>query len=207
MKLALTCFVGLLTAGILGAQEVPRFSATIGGGFTEPLGNTGRNLDTGWNIQGGVGVNINAYLGIQVQGQFNDFGINGSTLTNLGYPGGDVHIFSATVDPVIHLNPKGHVDFYLIGGGGLYHTYQEFTQPSVETFTGYNPFFGFYNFGVPSSQVLSSYSVNKPGWNAGVGVAFGTKVHGKFFAESRYTHVYMTRSHIDYLPVTFGYRW
>jgi hypothetical protein len=51
------CF-GLSVIGSLNAQEVPQFSFDLGGGFTQPVGNTGRHLDEGWNIQGGVGFNF-----------------------------------------------------------------------------------------------------------------------------------------------------
>ena len=208
MKLLATCFTALLCGGMLSAQEVSHFAFDIGGGFTNPVGNTGRHLDNGWNIQGGVGFNFAPWVGAMLQTQFDDMGINSGTLQNLGYPGGAVHVFSATIDPIVHLNPKGHVDVYLIGGGGLYHTYQEFTAPTVATFTGFDPFFGFYQYGVPASQVLASSSVNKPGVNGGLGIAIGTKWHGKLFAEARYNRIFMHNDiHYDYIPVTFGFRW
>jgi len=210
MKLVFACSALLFSATLAIAQnnEVPRFSGSIAGGFTNPLGTTGEHLDTGWNIQGGAGVNFNAWLGAQIQGQFDDFGINRTTLDNAGFPDGAVHVFSATIDPIVHLTPHSHADIYLIGGGGLYHVYHEFTQPTVAAVTGYDPFFGFFTVGVPADQVLASYSVNKPGWNGGMGIAFGTKYHGKFFAEARFTHVFMSRGvHMDYLPVSFGFRW
>jgi hypothetical protein len=31
-------------------------------------------------------------------------GINGATLGTSGFPGGDIHVFSATVDPIVHLD-------------------------------------------------------------------------------------------------------
>jgi hypothetical protein len=49
--------------------------------------------------------------------------------------------------------------------------------------------------------------VNKPGWNGGLGVALGTKWHGKIFVEARNTQIFMNGSHPDYVPVTFGFRW
>ena len=116
-------------------------------------------------------------------------------------------MFSATLDPIVHLNPKGHFDLYLTGGGGLYHRYQEFTQPSVQVTTGFDPFFGFYPVAVPVTQVLGSYSVNKFGVDAGAGVAMGTKWHGKIFAEAKYNRIFMGNFHTDYVPVTFGFRW
>ena len=207
-SLALVTGMGLFWFGSAVAQETSRFSFEVGGGFTQPVGNTGRNLNEGWNVQGGAGYNFSPYVGAMLNVNFNGFGINGATLNNLGFPGGDVHVFSASIDPIVHLNPKGHIDFYVTGGGGIYHTYQEFTQPTIATVTGFNPFFGFVPFNVPATQVLSSYSLNKPGVDIGAGVAIGTKWHGKFFAEARYNHIFMSNyGHMDYVPVSFGFRW
>src|SRR3984893_10738578 len=171
-SLALTSGLGLLFVGALSAQEVSRFTFDLGGGFTQPVGNTGRHLDTGWNIQGGAGYNFSPYVGAKLQLDYNWMGINSTTLNNIGIPGGNVNVFSATVDPIVHLNPHGHFDVYLIGGGGLYHRDQEFTAPAVATFTAFDPFFGaFFPVSVPTTAILSSYSVNKPGVNGGAGIA------------------------------------
>ena len=129
-RLVISSFFGLLLGGILSAQEVSHFAFDIGAGFTQPVGNSGRHLDEGWNIKGGVGYNFSPYVGVLLQADYNSFGINSSTLRNIGVPGGDLHIFSATLDPIVHLSPKRHADVYVIGGGGLYHRNQEFTQPS-----------------------------------------------------------------------------
>ena len=200
--------IGLILASTVGfSQEGSRFSFSGGGGFTQPVGNAGRNLDLGWNVRGGLGYKFSDYVGANLNVGYDSMGINSTTLSNLGVPGGDVHILSATVDPIVHLNPHGHVDFYLTGGGGLFHWYQQFTQPTVAVVPAFNPFFGFFNTAVPANQVLSSYSVNKPGIDIGAGLAFGAIGHGKFFAEARYDHIFMTGSHVDYIPVTFGFRW
>jgi len=87
----------------------------------------------------------------------------------------------------VHLTPRAKADVYVVGGGGLYHRSQEFTAPTVATVTGFDPFFGFFPVNVAANQVLASYSVNKPGFNVGVGVGLGTKWNAKFFAEARYT--------------------
>ena len=207
-RLAMTGCTVLLLANGLQAQEASRFSFAVGGGFTQTVGNTGRHLDDGWNIMAGGGVNFNRYVGAMIDLGYNRFGINGVTLTRAGFPDGNVSVFSATLDPIVHLSPGHHADVYLTGGGGLYHLNQEFTQPSFTTLTGFDPFFGVYNFGVPTTQILSSYSVNKPGVNVGAGIAFGTRWHGKLFAEARYSRIFMGNDrHVDYLPVSFGFRW
>jgi hypothetical protein len=85
---------------------------------------------------------------------------------------------------------------------------QQFTEPTVATAVGFNPFFGFYNTAFLTNQVVSESSVNKLGWNGGAGVAFGTKWRGKIFAEARFNRIYMGGDRrIDYIPVTFGFRW
>ena len=201
------CF-GLIFASVASAQEVPRFAFNIGGGFTQPVGNTERHLNTGWNVQAGAGFNFSQWVGLMVQADYNRFGINGATLNAVGFPDGDLNVFSATLDPIVHLTPRSHFDVYLIGGAGLYHRTQEFTQPTLTTFTQFDPFFGFYRAVIPTTQVLSSYTVNKPGVNGGLGIALGTKWHGKFFAEARYNRIFMGyRPDTEYVPVTFGFRW
>jgi Outer membrane protein beta-barrel domain len=207
-RLAITGGTMVLLGGILAAQEVPRFTFAVGGGFTQTVGNTGRHLDDGWNIMAGGGINFSRYVGAMVDVGYNRFGINSVTLNNAGFPGGNVSVFSATLDPIVHLNPGHHVDVYAIGGGGFFRLNQEFTQPGVATVTGFDPFFGFYNFGVPTTEILSSYSVNKPGIDVGAGFAVGTRFHGKLFAEARYDRIFMSNDrHVDYIPVSFGLRW
>jgi hypothetical protein len=204
-KLAL---VGMLVgvAGALCAQEFSHFAVTAGAGFTTPVGNTGDNLDTGWNVRGGAGVNFSPYFGALLDAGYNSMGITSSVLNNLGYGGGRVSVFSLTLDPIIHLMPKSHVDVYVTGGGGYFRQYQDFTQPAVVQGTGFNPFFGFYPFTGTTNVVVSSYSVNKPGIDAGMGIGLGSKWGGKFFAEARYNRIFMGTFHTDYIPVTFGYR-
>jgi hypothetical protein len=207
LAIASTVSIGIMLGGVLNAQETTRFGASLGAGFTTPVGGTGSRLDTGWNIRGGAGYNFSPYVGAMLDLGYDSFGLNTATLTNVGVPGGGVHIFSATLNPIVHLNPRGHADVYVTGGGGLYHRYVEFTQPTVAVTTVFDPFFGFYPVAFGTNQILGSYSVNKPGIDAGLGVSFGTRWHGKVFAEARYNRIFMGDRHTDYLPVTFGFRW
>jgi opacity protein-like surface antigen len=204
---SLTSGIGLLMLSAVSAQETPPVAFNVGGGFTQTLGGTGQRLNNGWNLDGGLGYNISPYVGLMGQFNFNQFDINTATLNALGFPGGDVSLWSLTLDPIVHAHPRGPVDVYFIGGGGLYHRRQEFTQPTTAIFTGFDPFFGFFPIAVPANQVLTSYSVNKPGINGGMGVAFGTKWHVKVYAEARYHRMIFGDRHMDYLPVTFGLRW
>lgn len=207
MKKISLASVGLLMIGAVSAQETPKVAFNLGAGFTQTLGGTGSRLNNGWNFDTGVGYNFHPVVGAMLQFNYNQMDINRNTLNNLGFPGGDVNFWSLTLNPIVHTNPRGPVDVYFIGGGGLYHRRQQFTQPTTAVFTGFDPYFGFYPVAVPATQVLTSYSVNKPGANGGMGVSFGTKWHVKVYAEARYHRMFLGNTHSDYLPVTFGLRW
>jgi hypothetical protein len=196
------------------AQEFPKYTFEIGAGYTTPVGSVGPFLNEGWNLRAGVGGNFNAHLGAMVNVGYDSIGVNNATLGNIGFGNGHVDVFHATVDPVVHLTPRSHLDFYLTGGGGLFHMYETFGSPetissaSTSYATGNVPLLGFYPGNYGGSQTLSNYSVNKPGFDVGGGVAIGAFGHGKFFAEARWDHMFMNNgAHLDFLPVSFGFRW
>jgi hypothetical protein len=200
----------LLTGASLAAQEYENhfFTANVGGGFTVPAYNTGLRHDDGWNIGTGAGVNFfGSHLGVNGEFMFNSMGINSATLQALEFPGGNTHVWSFTVDPVLRLNPRGKVDFYLTGGYGVYHRYVAFTQPTTAVFNAFDPFFGvFYQVGVPANQVLLSYSTTKGGVNGGGGVSMRLgHSRAKIYAEARYHQMY-TRTPTTFVPVTIGFR-
>ena len=89
---------GILAAltGTLSAQEFPRFAFTAGAGFTTPTGQTGDNLDVGYNIRAGVGYNFAPWVGVMADFGFDNMGVNSTNLTNLGVGGGSVRVFTAT---------------------------------------------------------------------------------------------------------------
>jgi len=163
-------------SGVLCAQETPRFAISGGAGFTTPVGRTSNIVDTGWNVRGGAGVNVNSYFGIMLDLGYDSMGVRSPILNNLGFGGGSLSVFSATVNPIVHLVPKSSVDVYVTGGGGLYRQNREFTQPGVSSGVAFDPFFGFYPYAAPIDVVVSSYSVVKPGIDAGMGIAFGKKM-------------------------------
>ena len=82
-----------------------------------------------------MGYNFSSYIGVMGQLDYNSMGFNGATTSAQGVPGGDVHVFSASIDPIMHLTPKSHFDLYAIGGGGLYHWYQQFSAPASGVIT------------------------------------------------------------------------
>jgi hypothetical protein len=197
--------IGILALVSAKAQEFSKFSFDIDGGYTTPVGGAGHYLDEGWNVGAGLGVNFSSHLGAKLNLGYDSMGINSTTLGNIGIPGGGVHVFHATVDPVVRLLPPGRINFYLTAGGGLFHMYQNFSAPPGTATDAIIPFLGFYPSAFGAN--VASYSVNKPGFDVGGGVEIGAIGHGKFFTEAKWEHMFLNGAHLDYLPVSFGFRW
>ena len=212
MKRALMVIsAAVLISGFAVAQdEFSRFTFNAGAGFTTPVKAAGDRLDRGWNAGLGAGMNFSSHVGALLEVNYNRMGINSATLNALSMPDGTASVFSATLNPIVHVNPRGPVDVYLIGGAGLYQWRTQFTQPTVQVFTGFDPFLGIiYPVAVPVNQVITEYSVNKFGFNGGMGLTFGAigRRKAKFYSEARFNRVMLSPSrHFDMIPVTFGIR-
>ncbi len=216
MKTTGLLFVSLTAATFAApsfAQDVSRFTANVGGGFTEPVRGLENNFKMGWKLSAGAGVNVTDHLGIIGEFGFNDLGLSRSSLLAAGAPGGSMRIYSGTGNALLHFNPRGRLDPYIVGGGGVYRRTIELTAPTVVNQTFFDPFFGqFFNAPVAASQVLNSTSVTKPGVNVGAGfnIPLGRdrmRNHAKFYAEARYHYIFTDNVRTTMLPVTFGFRW
>lgn len=205
MKHAVYSVIAALAAVVsLSAQETSHFAFQVGAGFTEPIGRTAFYTDVGYNTSTGFGYNFNSYLGALIDLNVTSVGVNSTTLNNIGLPGGNVNVFAATLDPVVHLLPHSRVDVYFTGGGGEYRREQIFVAPLTPTINHGASYFGI----APRGPISSSLSVNKPGVDFGMGIALGSKWHGKYYAELKYNKIFLGGPfHMDYENITFGYRW
>jgi hypothetical protein len=185
-----------------------------GGGFTVPVGNTSTWQTVGFNINAGAGWNFNSRFGVLAEYSFNDSSIPTNTLTNVGEPDGNVHVWSLGLSPIIYLKTSGRVGGYVTGGGGFYRKLTTFTEPVyVGDYCSY--FYGCYP--QYQNQTLSHFSSNQGGVNFGAGgtFKFNPDGKGKFYAEVRYVWVDSPKSSatavgtgtVSMIPITFGYRW
>jgi len=177
-------------------QESPRFTGSFGAGFSSPVNPSATRLDTGWNLNGGVGVTTN-YVGVMVDAMFTEFGINHETLVRTGVPRGDQRYWAITVDPVVHVNQRGPIDFYITGGGGIYSQITDLRSRS--------------DFGGPfgsRGDLLYQNTIYKPGLNGGAGFAFnlGFRSNVKIFTEARFHHMFLHGSGASFIPVSVGVR-
>lgn len=171
-----------------------RATGFFGVGATAPLNPEARQLDTGWGFTGGIGV-TKPYVGLMLDFTFADFGLNRTALRQAGATDGGQKFWAITVDPVLHVNQRGPVDFYLTGGGGLYGRVTTLRAPSG--FTG--PFSS-------ADEVVGSFTTYKPGVDGGAGFAFnlGYTNRVKIFVEARYHHMFTAGTGASFVPVTVG---
>lgn len=206
----LLCGLGISIApGLLKAQNTG-FTFDAGAGFTAPVQHTDSRTNYGYNIVGRAGYNFTPRFGLLGEFSYNQLGLSPRFLATAGAPGGDIHTYSFTLQPMIHLKTAGRWGFYVTGGGGYYRRTFELTAPSVGQVTVFDPFFGFfYPAVVPVTQVLASRTQNKGGLNIGAGTEIRLSSGGRWrlFAEARYEYIYTSPLFTSYIPVTFGIRW
>jgi len=90
----------------------------LGAGFNVPSGNTTTWQAVGYSINLGGGWMFNNRIGVLAEYTFNRANIPTNTLTNIGEPDGNVHVWSLGLEPIIYYKTGGHLGGYVIGGGG-----------------------------------------------------------------------------------------
>jgi hypothetical protein len=193
--------------GLFHARQI---AIEAGAGFNAPIGNDTPYITWGGNFTAGGGLHFTRGFALLGEFQFMDNKLPGAFIASSpgGGSGGNSHIISLTLDPVVDLFPRRTNGVYLTGGGGFYHKSTNFTVQACCDFNGY-----------PVNVTTDSFSSNQAGGNLGLGFSHrlgGTYNDGtmKVFAEGRY--VYLRTPPISQpnglgttglIPVTFGFRW
>jgi len=167
----------------------------VGIGGSTAVNPLARNLDAGWNFAGGFGV-TQGYAGVMADFMFTDFGITHSALVRQDARSGYQRFWALTVDPNVHVNPRGPVDFYLTAGAGLYGQ-----RTGLRAASG---------LGGQASQfdLVSVDTTHNFGVNGGAGFAFSISPESrlKIFAEARFHHLFNEGSGASLIPITIGVR-
>lgn len=180
-----------------------------GGGYTRPVGDIKSRIKGGYNLNAGLGANLGPYFSLMGEYTFMDNRFSDRFISQNSIPDGSVRLHAVTLNPVIHFAGDRAVSPYITGGYGWYHRTVEITRPTTQLTTIFDPFWGaFYPAQVPVNQILSSYTVNKGGWNGGVGLdfKFGNS-RTKLFAEARYHYINTRPVATEVMPITVGLRW
>ncbi|HEX5410314.1 MAG TPA: outer membrane beta-barrel protein [Terriglobia bacterium] len=211
MLAALTLLLLCTAVPVWGQQTFPfhRWNFDIGAGATPTVGTTKDELSTGWNVQGGAGVNFNPYLGVTAQVLYTGLGVNNSVIRRFNVPGADAHIWGFTLNPEVRINPDGRVGLYFIGGGGYYRRVVNFTEPTLQTTLVFDPFFGIITPVTYQAKAIIG-TITRVGWggNVGEGITFRVGRGGaKLFVEARFHYISTQSEATKIVPITVGVRW
>ena len=159
-------------------------------------------------------MNFTRRFALLAEYQFIDDKLPGAIINEAGATGGNAHIWSLTLDPVIDLLPKRNNSVYVTGGGGFYRKLNSFTDP-VEVEECYY----FCGIGVENVTV-SHFSSNQGGLNLGLGLThrlggiYGDTSKTQLFAEARYLFLNTPGVNqinglgtTELVPVTLGVCW
>lgn len=188
--------------GNTNADGSQKWGAFVGVGMTAPTQDTRTYNTPSWAFGGGVIRNYNRHAGVQVEFNWDNFGLQGSTLANqtnlynYGVPAayqisgldGNAHVWSFGINPVYNLYSGEGLGAYILGGAGFYHKVTNFTLP--ESGTAYDPYYGYYTY--TANAVVDHYSSNAAGLDGGFGLTykFSRFSNERFFAEARYVYVF-----------------
>lgn len=195
-----------------------------GGGFNAPTSGSTPYITWGGNFTAGVGYRFTPRLSLMAEYQIIDDKLPGGLIAETRANGGNAHIWSFTLDPVLDLFPGRTNDFYVTGGGGFYRKMTNFTDPALVDYCDY--YYYYCGPGV-ANVVVGHFSSNQGGWNIGAGYTHkiaGTYDNGrmKLYAEARYLDVLnpavigitpnglgttTVGADTKLVPVTFGVRW
>jgi hypothetical protein len=192
---------------------VRNFAFEAGGGFDAPVGNDTPYITWGGGVTVGAGYHFTKAISLLAEYQFLYNKLPGAFIAAVGTQGGNAHIWSLTLSPVVDLFPKKNNSIYLTGGGGFYRKLNNFTNPvQGEECT-------FYCGVVVINETVYHFSSNQLGGNAGIG--FSHRLGGQYndsnmkvFAEARYLFLNtpaITANNglgtTELIPVSIGVRW
>ncbi len=193
----------------------------VGGGVNAPSSESSKYITWGGNFTLGGGYKFNNRFTVLAEYQFIDDKLPGAFIAQTGAQGGNAHIWSFTLAPVVDLMPTHTNSVYVTGGGGFYRKVTNFTNPQATQYCYY-----FYCGYGTTNVVVGHFSSNQGGWNIGGG--FTHRLGGmygegrmKLFAEARYLEVLSPAlttnpnglgtttvgKDTKVIPVTFGIRW
>jgi hypothetical protein len=196
----LTLFLFLLPAGAF-CQTRPTFF--FGGGPTFPNNRISDYLKTGFHFAAGGGIRLTDTFSLLGEFDYNQLGVEERALQILEVPDGNARVYSVTGNLKYNL-AQGRVQPYIIGGAGWYRRTVEFTEPTTQVVTIFDPWWGYFNTVVPANQVLGSVTRDAAGVNAGGGVSFDVGQGTKVFAQIRWHRAFHSPTNTTIVPLTIG---
>ncbi len=184
--------------GNTNADGSEKYTGYAGVGFQTPLGNNSNYLTTSWGFQVGAGRNFNKHVGVNLEFDYDKFGMTGTTIsnqsvryfndpTNSNGLDANSHIWSFSFQPTYQIYSGQGLGAYVTAGVGFYHKVANFTLPEQAQYCDY--IYGCYSVYVNSN--VDHYTSNAPGFDGGIGLTykFSRFSNERLFAEVRYVYI------------------
>lgn len=182
--------------GNTNADGSEKYTAYAGVGLTLPIGSNSNYLTPSYGIQVGAGRNFNKHFGVNLEFDYDHFGLTGAAIAQqaylydptgqygiAGYLDANSHIWNLSVQPVYQIYSGDGLGAYITGGVGFYHKVTNFTLPEEEE--------DLYGDVFDVNENVDHYTSNAPGFDGGIGLTYKFSHFSaeKFFAEVRYVYI------------------
>lgn len=194
----------------------------FGGGWSFTNGKTADVLDDDWTLTGGALYWPSDWpIGVSIEAAYSDFNLSRAAKQRINdaidqdpnndgdISGGGADYWQLAINGIWSLGQDSSQGLYLTGGIGWYHV----TGQLEDTGLVYYPpicdpwYWWCYPGGVgPGTFIVGKKSTDEFGWNLGAGYSFDVN-SGQVYIEAKYTQIQWGKENIEYIPLTFGFRW
>jgi opacity protein-like surface antigen len=193
------------------------------GGWSLAEGTFGDIVDDDFYLNGGATYWPEAWAaGINLDLAWADYDLSGSAVRRLNdflddlpgqtdsISGGDVDVWSLSINALWGPKLDGAVGFYVLGGIGMDFLDGDLTTTGIIYYPPYcDPWYWWCYPGgyVPGDVVVASESTTEFAWNAGAGVTFELESSSQLYIEAKYHSANTDRESTDTIPIVIGFRW
>ncbi len=186
--------------GNTNADGSEKYTGYVGGGFSLPVGTNTNYLTTSWGLQAGAGRNFNKNLGVNLEFDYDHFGMTADTINNQailydpnnvngvqGNLDANSHIWSLSLQPTYQIYSGQGLGAYVTAGVGFYHKVANFTLPQQQQ--ACDIYYGCFIY--TANANVDHYTSNAPGFDGGLGLTykFSRFANQRLYAEVRYVYM------------------
>jgi hypothetical protein len=192
-------------------KEYKNWSFTGGGGASLTRGSTEKFVRSGGGIaSASVARNANKYLGLRLDFQFDNLPLRSSALQSAGSTGGNAHVYTGMLGPIVNIPVSKAWGGYVIGGVAFLHRTGALDSSSAIPGSACSPFFLWwghcFNGSLPLFGQFLHASQNEWGENFGGGITHRIRPDMEIYAEYRFLHGSHDGITTDLRPITVGIR-
>jgi hypothetical protein len=193
-------------------KDYANWTYSAGAGASLTSGTTAKFARGGGGVvAAGVARNYSKYLGLRLDFQFDNLPLRDSALVLAQAPGGNSHVYSLMLGPIINIPVTPDWGGYVLGGPAFFHRSGKLDSSTTIPGSACDPFYVWwgpcFNSSLPVSGDFLHASQNEFGENFGFGMTHKITTRIEIYAEFRYLHGSHNGITTDLRPITLGARW